>query len=84
MWLYSVDKYSPIYIQAFLRRASLVAQTVKICLSTQETHVQSLGWEDPLEEEIAIPSSILLFFLLKNNCFTEFCCFLSNLNMNQP
>ena len=24
------------------------------------------------------------FFLLKDNCFTEFCCFLSNLNMNQP
>jgi len=24
-----------------------------------------------------------LFFLLKDNCFTEFCCFLSNLNMNQ-
>ena len=31
---------------------------------------------------------MLLFFnffiLLKDNCFTEFCCFLSNLNMNQP
>jgi len=24
------------------------------------------------------------FFLLKSNCFTEFCCFLSNLNINQP
>ena len=23
-------------------------------------------------------------FLLKDNCFTGFCCFLSNLNMNQP
>ena len=23
-------------------------------------------------------------FLLKDNCFTEFCCFLSKLNMNQP
>ena len=23
-------------------------------------------------------------FLLKDNCFTEFCCFLSNLNVNQP
>ena len=22
-------------------------------------------------------------FLLKDNCFTEFCCFLSNLKMNQ-
>ena len=62
MWLYSVDNYSPIYIQAFLRRASLVTQAVKNCLSTQKTHVQSLGWEDSLEEEMAIPSSILLFF----------------------
>ena len=25
----------------------------------QETRVQSLGWEDPLEKEIATPSSIL-------------------------
>ena len=25
----------------------------------QETRVQSLGWEDALEEEIASPSSIL-------------------------
>ena len=23
-------------------------------------------------------------FQFKGNCFTEFCCFLSNLNMNQP
>ena len=35
---------------------SLVAQTVK-CLSTmQETWVRSLGWEDPLEKEMAIHS----------------------------
>ena len=27
---------------------------------------------------------LFLFFLLKDNCFTEFCCFLSNLNMNHP
>ena len=25
----------------------------------QETHVRSLGWEDPLEEEMAIHSSLL-------------------------
>ena len=30
------------------------------------------------------PSSLLIYFLLKDNCFTEFCCFLSCLNMNQP
>ena len=27
---------------------------------------------------------LIYFFLLKDNCFTEFCCFLSNLNMSQP
>ena len=26
----------------------------------------------------------IYLFLLKDNCFTEFYCFLSNLNMNQP
>ena len=36
-----------------------MAQTVK-CLSTmQETRVRSLGWEDPLEKEMAAHSSIL-------------------------
>ena len=26
----------------------------------------------------------LFIFQLRDNCFTEFCCFLSNINMNQP
>ena len=26
----------------------------------------------------------LIYVLMKDNCFREFCCFLSNLNMNQP
>ena len=34
--------------------ASLVAQTVKNPPATQEPGVQSLGWEDPIEEEICI------------------------------
>ena len=42
-----------------LKWASLVAQTVKNLPAMQETWVQSLGWEDPLEEEMAIHSSIL-------------------------
>ena len=38
---------------------SLVAQMVK-CLPTMwETWIQSLGWEDLLEKEMAIHSSIL-------------------------
>ena len=39
---------------------ALEAQTVKNALPMQETWVQSLGWEDPLEEEIASHSSILI------------------------
>ena len=31
-----------------------MAQAVKNLLAVQETWVQSLGWEDPLEEEMAI------------------------------
>ena len=39
--------------------ASLVAQTVKDLSVVQETRVQSLGWEDPLEKGMATHSSIL-------------------------
>ena len=38
---------------------SLVAQMVKNLPAVQETRVQSLGWEDPLENEMATHSSIL-------------------------
>ena len=38
---------------------SLVAQLVKNPLAMQETWVQSLGWEDPLEKGKATHSSIL-------------------------
>ena len=39
--------------------ASLVTQLVKNPPAMQETWVRSLGWEDPLEKENAIHSSIL-------------------------
>ena len=39
--------------------ACLVAQMVKNLSAVQETWVQSLGWENPLEKEKAIHSSIL-------------------------
>ena len=38
---------------------SLVAQIVMNLPTMQETWVPSLGWEDPLEEEMATHSSIL-------------------------
>ena len=40
-------------------RTSPVAQTVKNLPAMQETLVQSLGWEDPLEEGMTTHSSIL-------------------------
>ena len=38
---------------------SLMAQLVKNLSAMQETRVQSLGWEDPLEKGMATHSSIL-------------------------
>ena len=38
---------------------TLVIQTVKNPPAVQETRVQSLGWEDPPEKEMAAHSSIL-------------------------
>ena len=43
--------------------ASLVAQMVKNPPAMQETWVQSLGWEDPLEEGMATHSSNLAWRL---------------------
>ena len=39
--------------------ASLVAQMVKRLPAMQETRVRFLGWEDPLEKEMAIHASTL-------------------------
>ena len=39
--------------------ASLVAQMVKHLPAMRETRVQPLGWEDPLEKEMATHSSTL-------------------------
>ena len=53
--------YVHVYICACIH-ASQVAQWLRSHLpmhKMQETWVQSLGWEDPLEKEMATPSSIL-------------------------
>ena len=39
--------------------AALVAQLVRNPPAVQETQVQSLGWEDPLEKGMATRSSVL-------------------------
>ena len=44
---------------SLITTVSLVAQTVKHLPAMQETPVRSLGWEDPLEKEMATHSSTL-------------------------
>ena len=53
--------YSPLYI-----RASLVAQLVKNLPAVRETWDRSLGWEDPLEKEMATHSSTLAWKMLQS------------------
>ena len=43
---------------------SLVAQLLKNLPAVRETWVRSLGWEDPLEKEMATHSSILAWRIL--------------------
>ena len=51
-----IHEIEPKYHQA---RASLMAQMVKHLSAVQETQVQSLGWDNPLEKEMAAHSSTL-------------------------
>ena len=44
--------------------ASLVAQRLKRLPAMRETWVRSLGWEDPMEKEMATHSSILAWRIL--------------------
>ena len=48
-----------IYIHVFHCRASQVAQRLKNPFAVREIWVQSLNWEDPLEEGMTTHSSIL-------------------------
>ena len=64
--IYSPSTGAPKYIKEILTgiRASLVAQTVKNLPAMWETWVQSLGWEDPLEEGRTTHSSVLAWRIL--------------------
>ena len=50
---------SPVAGASLVARASLVAQRLKCLPAVRETRVLSLGWEDPLEKEVATHSSTL-------------------------
>ena len=54
----SVKSVSP-YKHLEILRVFLMIQLVKNLPAIQETQVQSLGWEDPLEKGMATHSSIL-------------------------
>ena len=50
------ETLGPVHAQG---KDSLVVQTVKRLPTMRETRVRSLGWEDPLEKEMATHSSAL-------------------------
>ena len=56
--MYISDHFSSI-VRIWMRFVSLVAQRVKHLPAMWETWVQFLGWEDPLEKEMATHSSTL-------------------------
>ena len=51
-------KWGPFFMVSVMQTL-LVAQTVKCLPTMRETWLQTLGWEDLLEKEIATHSSIL-------------------------
>ena len=62
-----------------------------LCYSEPSFHIE-IGFPDTGSGEMTQPLTsstnrdvgfCFFFFLLKNNCFTEFCFFLSNLSVNQ-
>ena len=57
------DKSSFFFFNWIMPGASLVAQMVKNLPAMQETRVQFLGWEDPLEKRMATHTSILAWRL---------------------
>ena len=59
--VWCVSLYYLLFFPFFLIKSSLVAELVKNPPALQETLIQSLGWEDPLEKETATHSSILAY-----------------------
>ena len=56
---WSIQNIFPNYV-VIPTEASLVTQMVKNLPAVQETWLQSLGWENPLEKEMTTHSSILV------------------------
>ena len=60
--MFLAHPFPAVYI---IRQVLQVAQMVKNLPAMQETPVQSLGWEDPLEKEKATHFSILPWRILR-------------------
>ena len=58
-------------------------QNSQYCFPNQLSQNKVLNSSEVLFKKI-IGFLLIFVFLLEANCFTEFCCFLSNLNTNQP
>ena len=58
---FHVDSLGQLYINVILALwiLAVLAQTVKPLSTMRETQVRALGWEDPLEKEMAIHSSTI-------------------------
>ena len=67
-----------------LDRVSLEARTTKNQPTRQATEDQSLGWEDPLEKEMATNSTILFFFFFFIFKLYNIVLVLPNIEMNPP
>ena len=57
--MFTQDTSKDVHGKASYNRTSLVGQMVKHLPTMRETRVQSLGWEDLLEKEMATHSNIL-------------------------
>ena len=57
-WHLVLSLFDPWVVPMWISSA-LMAQTVKRLSTMRETWVRSLGWEDPLEKEMAIHSSTI-------------------------
>ena len=62
-WYYPIFNTQRYYLYYSCKWDFLMAQMVKNLPAVQETRLQSLGWENPLEKGMAIHSSILAWRL---------------------
>ena len=53
-------------------------------LINRRSSISAIQSQLPRFEVQEIPFMENFYFLIEDNCFTEFCCFLSNINITQP